>query len=169
MLELYTNELPNTQSRQFIYADDTCWGTRSWSFEDLDLVLISDIALLTDYCKKWRLIHIVTKTVSSSFHLRNASSDRDVQSRELLATVNASLELLIAMELLHHPTQTSRRVIASGNLQWIGSYTFCMHFSTCIYKCIWTVCASFASVLFEFFSSFLLLLCCIMRKHSFDI
>ena len=78
LFNLYTNDLPPTVSRKFIYADDICCATQARSFEVLESTLNADVALLEDYCYKWRLKPSVTKTVSSVFHLHNASAQRSL-------------------------------------------------------------------------------------------
>ena len=41
--------------------------------------LTVDMTQITEYCHKWRLKPSVTKTVSSVFHLHNASANRDLK------------------------------------------------------------------------------------------
>lgn len=83
LFNLYTNDLPATSSRRFIYADDICCGTQAKTFSELECVLTADMARMSEYCQRWRLKPSVLKTVSSVFHLHNASS-----SRELNVTLN---------------------------------------------------------------------------------
>ena len=71
LFNLYTNDLPMTFSRKFVYADDICCALQAKSFTELESSLNSDIASLSDYCAKWRLTPSVKKTVSSMFHLDN--------------------------------------------------------------------------------------------------
>ena len=74
LFNLYTNDLPKTESRKFIYADDICCATQASSFEVLETTLSADMVVLEQYCRNWRLIPSVSKTVSSVFHLHNASA-----------------------------------------------------------------------------------------------
>mgnify|MGYP003407164026 CR=1 FL=1 len=53
------------------------------TFAELECTLTADLARITEYCSRWRLKPSVTKTVSSVFHLHNASA-----SRELEVTMN---------------------------------------------------------------------------------
>jgi len=69
----YINDLPQTTSRKFIYADDICCATQARTFKELEHTLTSDMSALSDYCAKWRLQPSVLKTVTSVFHLHNAS------------------------------------------------------------------------------------------------
>ena len=78
LFNLYTNDLPKTESRKFIYADDICCATQASSFEVLETTLSADMVVLEEYCRNWRLIPSVSKTVSSVFHLHNASAQREL-------------------------------------------------------------------------------------------
>jgi len=83
LFNLYTNDLPVTTSRRFIYADDICFGTQAQTFAELECNLSSDMARMAEYCQHWRLKPSVAKTVSSVFHLHNASA-----SHQLNVTLN---------------------------------------------------------------------------------
>jgi len=83
LFNLYTNDLPATKSRKFIYADDICLGTQARTFVELECSLTADMARMAQYCHRWRLKPSAAKTVSSVFHLHNASS-----GRELTVTLN---------------------------------------------------------------------------------
>ena len=85
LFNLYTNDLPATKSRKFIYADDICLGTQAHTFVELECSLTADMARMAQYCHRWRLKPSITKTVSSVFHLHNASA-----SRELTVTLNGA-------------------------------------------------------------------------------
>ena len=78
LFNLYTNDLPATKSRKFLYADDICLGTQAQSFVELECSLTADMARMAQYCQRWRLKPSVTKTVSSVFHLHNASAGREL-------------------------------------------------------------------------------------------
>ena len=78
LFNLYTNDLPATRSRKFIYADDICCGTQASTFTELECVLTADMARLAEYCCKWRLKPSATKTVSSVFHLHNARATQEL-------------------------------------------------------------------------------------------
>jgi len=67
LFNLYIDDLPETESRKFIYTDDI----QARSFVDLEKGLNPDMAKLSEFCDKWRLTPSVTKTVSSVFHLDN--------------------------------------------------------------------------------------------------
>jgi hypothetical protein len=78
LFNLYTNDLPVTKSRKFIYADDICLGTQAHTFVELECSLTSDMARMAEYCYRWHLTPSVSKTVSSVFHLHNASASREL-------------------------------------------------------------------------------------------
>ena len=78
LFNLYTNDLPETISRKFIYADDMCCATQARNFDKLEETLNTDVAEIVDYCRKWRLIPNPKKTVTSVFHLLNASANKEL-------------------------------------------------------------------------------------------
>jgi len=78
LFNIYINNLPETTSQKFIYADDICCATQAKTFSKLKHTLTSDMSVLSDYCAKWRLTPNVLKTVSSVFHLHNASASTEL-------------------------------------------------------------------------------------------
>ena len=72
LFNLYINDLPATTCMKFIYADDICLAHQARKFEDLNTTINTDIAKISEFCKRWRLQPSVAKTVSSTFHLHNA-------------------------------------------------------------------------------------------------
>ena len=65
-------------SRRFIFSDDICCGTQSRTFSKLESTLTADMARIAEYCRLWRLKPSISKTVSSVFHLHNASANREL-------------------------------------------------------------------------------------------
>jgi hypothetical protein len=63
LFDLYTNDLPATKNRKFIYADDICCATQARTFTELECTLTADMARLAEYCRKWRLKPSTDKTV----------------------------------------------------------------------------------------------------------
>ena len=59
LFNLYTNDLPATQGRKFIYANDICQRIFQYFniqyFSELECSLSSDMARMSHYCQKWRL------------------------------------------------------------------------------------------------------------------
>ncbi len=78
LFNIYINDLPATQSRKFIYADDICIGTQHRTFDEVENVLNMDMDLMVDFLSRWRLQPSATKTVSSIFHLHNAQAKREL-------------------------------------------------------------------------------------------
>ncbi len=75
---IYINDLPTTQSRKFIYADDICIGTQHWTFDEVENILNMDMDLMVDCLSRWQLLPSATKTVSSIFHLHNSKAKREL-------------------------------------------------------------------------------------------
>jgi len=63
LFNLYSNDLPVTRGRKFIYADDICLAIQGQFFSELECSLSSDMA---------RMSH--SKTIRSVFHLHNTSA-----------------------------------------------------------------------------------------------
>jgi len=78
LFNIYINDLPVTQSRKFIYADDICLGTQSRAFTEVEKVLNEDMETVAEYLTKWRLQPSAAKTVSSVFHLHNAKANQEL-------------------------------------------------------------------------------------------
>jgi len=55
LFNLYTNDLPVTHSRKFIYADDMNLAAQSQYFSELECSLSADLARMSHYCRQWRL------------------------------------------------------------------------------------------------------------------
>ena len=81
LFNLYTKNLSTTKSRQFAYADYICCGTQARTFTKLQRTLTADMARITEYCENWLLKSSAFKTVSSIFHLHNASVKRELRSQ----------------------------------------------------------------------------------------
>ena len=78
LFNLYINDLPATKCRKFIYADDICLAHQARKFEDLSTTINTDIAKISEFCKRWRLQPSVAKTGSSTFHLHNARINQEL-------------------------------------------------------------------------------------------
>jgi len=55
------DDLPGSESRKFIYADNICCAVQAQSFADLEKGLNSDMARLSEFCDKWRLTPVSQK------------------------------------------------------------------------------------------------------------
>jgi hypothetical protein len=80
LFNLYISDVPlsSVKSKMFMYADDLAIAYQSKSFEEGQTILESDINILFDYYKSWRLKPNPTKTVVSAFHLNNAEANRSL-------------------------------------------------------------------------------------------
>jgi len=76
---LYTNDLPVTGCRKFIYADDICLGQEAHTSVELECALTADMACREQCCRHLRLKSSLFKTVCSVFHLHNANSGRELK------------------------------------------------------------------------------------------
>ena len=123
LFNIYTNDLPSTSCRRFVYADDICMAHQATTFAELECTLTADLARITEYCSRWRLKPSVTKTVSSVFHLHNASA-----SRELEVTMNGQrlrhepfpcylgVTFDRALTYKEHLTKTAKKLVSRNNL-----------------------------------------------------
>ena len=55
LFNLYSNDLPVTRGRKFIYADDICLAIQGQYFSKLECSLSSDMARTSHFCRQWRL------------------------------------------------------------------------------------------------------------------
>jgi len=78
LFNLYTNDLPTTSCRRFICADDICCVVQNKSFTEIESILSDDVTRMAKFCQQWRLKPSTTKTITSVFHLHNASASREL-------------------------------------------------------------------------------------------
>jgi len=79
LFNLYSNDLPVTRGRKFIYADDICLAIQGQYFSELqECSLSSDMARMSKFCRQWRLKPSASKTISCVFHLHNTSATREL-------------------------------------------------------------------------------------------
>ena len=71
LFNLYTSDLPLTESRKFIYADDMALTFQNKSIEIIENKLSTDLDIMNNYFKNWRLSLNPSKTEVSCFHLDN--------------------------------------------------------------------------------------------------
>lgn len=71
LFNLYTHDLPTSISRKFLYADDMAYAVQYKLFSEINKALSKDMSIFVRYCKEWRLVPNITKTVASCFHLNN--------------------------------------------------------------------------------------------------
>lgn len=74
LFNLYMHDLPPSESRRFMYADDIAYACQSSNIGVLNDTLTSDMTMLLEFTRQWRLKPSTTKTESSLFHLDNRQS-----------------------------------------------------------------------------------------------
>jgi len=74
LFKLYSNDLPVTRGRKFIYTDDICLAIQGQYFSKLACSLSSDMVWMSHFCRQWRLEPSASRTISSVFHLHNTSA-----------------------------------------------------------------------------------------------
>lgn len=79
LFNLYLSDIPETISKKFCYADDIAIATSHRDFGEIENVLTSDLGVLHEYFRKWRLIPSANKTEVSCFHLLNRSANYQLQ------------------------------------------------------------------------------------------
>ena len=76
---LYVGDVPDTNSRKFIFADDFALAVQSNTFMRIEMALTMDIDIMRKYFVKWRLKPNPKKTKVSVFHLRNSHAWRELR------------------------------------------------------------------------------------------
>jgi len=78
LFSLYTNDIPVTRSRRFIYADDICCALQAQTFSKIECTLTADLGHFAKYCQLWRMKPSTSKTVTSVFCLHNKRSRHEL-------------------------------------------------------------------------------------------
>ncbi|UYV60390.1 hypothetical protein LAZ67_1001022 [Cordylochernes scorpioides] len=79
LFNVYTSDIPTTNSQNFLYADDIALLHQEQSFSTLEQILNEDLKKLENFFSKWHLIPNPSKTVSSVFHLNNHKANRPLK------------------------------------------------------------------------------------------
>ncbi|UYV73997.1 hypothetical protein LAZ67_11001769 [Cordylochernes scorpioides] len=79
LFNVYTADIPATNSQKFLYADDIALLHQEQSFSTLEQILNEDLKKLENFFSKWHLIPNPSKTVSSVFHLNNHKANRPLK------------------------------------------------------------------------------------------
>jgi len=74
-IEVYTGDLPETSATRYVYADDVALTISASIFREAELALLHDISVVNTYMIKRKLRLSVEKTVCSVFHLKNCSTN----------------------------------------------------------------------------------------------
>ena len=91
---LYSNDLPVTRDRKFIYADDICLATQGQYLSELECSLSSDMVRMSHFWRQWRLKPSASKTISSVFHLHNTSATRELSWMASALSMSATQPIL---------------------------------------------------------------------------
>jgi len=123
LFNTYTADLPLTQSRKFIYADDIALATQSSDIARTEATLSKDLSTLKDYFKKWKLNPNPNKTEVSCFHLNNREANRrlnvnfgGVQLRHNERPQYLGVTLDRALTFKSHLLKTAGKVRTRANL-----------------------------------------------------
>ena len=71
LFDLYTYDLPATQSKKYVYVDDIALLHSNSDFQEIKNALSNDLDGLRKYFRNWRFKLNTTKTVCNVFHLAN--------------------------------------------------------------------------------------------------
>jgi hypothetical protein len=124
LFNLYTNDLPPTNSRKFIYADDLAMAYQHQNFENVENGLSDDLIPLNKYFTKWRLCPNPQKTEVCCFHLVNNQKNRKLKvvfnettikhnysPTYLGVTLDSSLTFKLHIEKLQQKLKTRNNII----------------------------------------------------------
>lgn len=78
LFNLYTSDMPDTQSRKFGYADDNALGNQHKNPKYIEHTLTNDLAILEKFYRDWRLCPNPDKTEVSFFHLNNREANKQL-------------------------------------------------------------------------------------------
>jgi Reverse transcriptase (RNA-dependent DNA polymerase) len=76
LFNLYLSDIPSTTSKLFQYADDIAMTFQSSSFEECETSLESDLVILNQFFRNWRLQPNPSKTEMCVFHLGTHDANR---------------------------------------------------------------------------------------------
>ena len=76
MFNIYTSNLPETQSKKFLFADDKALAIQAQSFEAAEMILERDLGLLDQYYTDWRLKLNPTKTEVAKWQCSSTTKRR---------------------------------------------------------------------------------------------
>ena len=79
LFNLYTSDLPKTQSKKYIYADDSALMISGKTFGPIEQSLSEDLDNMSHYFTNWSLKINTGKTVCTSFHLAHRLAKYQLQ------------------------------------------------------------------------------------------
>jgi len=125
---LYSNDLPVTRGRKFIYADVICLAIQGQYFSELECSLSSDMARMSHVCQQWRLQPSASKTISSMFHLHNTSATSELsvyldgkRIRHKCHPTYLGVTLDHMLSYIDHFTKTAGKLKNRNNLMKLAS------------------------------------------------
>ena len=84
LYNIYTSDLPDTQSKTFLFADDKALAIQVQSFEAAETVLECDLKIMNQYYSDWRLKPNPVKTEVVAFHLNKERNNKEA-NKELVS------------------------------------------------------------------------------------
>jgi len=75
LFNLYINDIPETISKKFVYADHIGISCQETGLDNCEQVLNSDLQVLSEYFTRWKLRPNTNKTEVSTFHLNNKQAN----------------------------------------------------------------------------------------------
>ena len=78
LFNIYINDIPDTLSKKYSYADDIAIPTTDKSWSTIESRLTVDMHTLFTYLKNWWLKLSATKSLCSAFHLYNKEAYREL-------------------------------------------------------------------------------------------
>lgn len=76
LFNLYTSDMPNTSAKKIQFADDLALAYQARSLEECEGSLTTDLHIMGEYFKSWRLKPNPTKTEVNAYHLNNREANR---------------------------------------------------------------------------------------------
>lgn len=106
LFNLYTHDLPPSESRKFLYADDMAHTTQHEDFNRLEKSLTNDMVAFN-----------ITKTVVSCFHLNNQAANSHVRWQHSRARVCPKISWCeCPLTFKQHTTQLAAKLSTRNNL-----------------------------------------------------
>jgi hypothetical protein len=137
LFNIYTADLPSTDSKKYIYADDIALMTTNKAFPPIEATLSDDLDSMSTYFDNWRLKLNIGKTVCTSFHLahRLASYQLQVKCKGNPIPCDSrpkylGITLDRTLTYKQHLDDVSHKVTARNNLlRKLAGLTWGAHFS----------------------------------------
>ena len=79
LFNLYTYDIPTTQSKKHVYADNIALLHSTSDFQEIESAVSNDLDCLRKYFRHWRLKLNTTETVCNVFHLANHFANYKLQ------------------------------------------------------------------------------------------